>query len=283
MDHRIHLSAFALFSPAPHTPLSWVYPREMIEHFWYEPEYWEDVARTLERGCFDMLFFADGLAGGSTPDQIRYAIQFPCHDPVALVTYLAGIVKRLGFAVTMSTTFYPPYLLTRTLATLDHLTKGRIGWNIVSSVSDAEARGRYDEIRERIPLEASLAQMSMHWNLDCASYDLDQPVAALDVHGTRGLFEMYQKKNPQTTLREIAKTYLTGGDRNPLIGTPAQVADAMVGLLEEGGGNGFQISPPYHAPHYYADLVDSLVPELQRRGLYPDEYRGETLRDHVMD
>ena len=128
-------------------PLSWVYPREKIEHFWYEPEYWESVVRTLERGCFDMLFFADGLAGGSTPDQIRYAIQFPCHDPVALVTYLSAVAKRLGFAVTMSTTFYPPYLLARTLATLDHLTKGRIGWNIVSSISTAEARNfGYDEI-----------------------------------------------------------------------------------------------------------------------------------------
>jgi FMN-dependent oxidoreductase (nitrilotriacetate monooxygenase family) len=149
MDRPIHLSAFALFSPAPHMPLSWIYPREKIDHFWYQPEYWEEVVHTLERGCFDMLFFADGLAGGSTPDEIRYAIQFPCHDPVALVTYLSGIVKRLGFAVTMSTTFYPPFLLARTLATLDHLTKGRIGWNIVSSVSDAEARNfGHDEIPE---------------------------------------------------------------------------------------------------------------------------------------
>ena len=410
-------------------PLSWIYPREKIDALWYQPEYWERVAHTLERGCFDMLFFADGLAGGSTPDQIRYAIQFPCHDPVSLVTYLSGVVKRLGFAVTMSTTFYPPFLLARTLATLDHLTQGRIGWNIVSSTSDAEARNfglseipehdrRYDladeylalchalwnsweddalvmdmerqvfaepekvhrvdfkgrwyrsegpftvapsprrrpflfqagqsergktfaarhaegifsaargtaqmraftddlaarldaagkdpravpifwagqpivaeteseardrwrEIRERIPLEASLAQMSMHWDMDCASYDLDAPVADLEVSGTRGLFEMYQKRDPQTTLREIAKTYLIGSDRNPLVGTPTQVVDAMIHLLEAGGGNGFQISPPYYAPHYFADLVDLLVPELQRRGVYRESYSGTTLREHL--
>lgn len=431
MDGQIHLSAFALFAPAPHMPLSWIYPPEKIKHLWHEPEYWEGVVRTLERGRFDMLFLADGLAGGSTPDQIRYGIQFPCHDPVSLVTYLSALVKRLGFAVTMSTTFYPPFLLARTLATLDHLTKGRIGWNIVSSISDAEARNfghekipehdhrydvadeymelchalwnsweddalimdmegqvfadpdkvhrvdfngrwyqargpftvapsprrrpflfqagqsdrgktfaarhaegifsaargttqmrafsddiaarleaagkdpksvpilwagqpivaetdgeardRYDEIRARIPLEASLAQMSMHWNVDCASLDLDQPVADLEVPGTRGLFEMYQKKNPQTTLREIAKTYLIGSDKNPLVGTPTQVAEAMVALLEEGGGNGFQISPPYYAPDYFSHLVDLLVPELQKRGLYKTEYSGTTLRDHLMN
>ncbi len=429
MDRLVHLSAFSLFAPAPHTPLSWIYPREKISHLWCEPEYWERVARTLERGGFDMLFFADGLHGGATRDQVRYAIQFPSHDPVALVTYLSGIVKRLGFAVTMSTTFYPPFLLARTLATLDHLTRGRIGWNIVSSTSDSEAqnfgldtipehdrrydladeymevchalwnsweddalvmdmegqvfadpdkvhrldfegkwyrvrgpftvapspgrrpllfqagqsergksfaarhaeavfsaargtaqmrafvddlgarferagkdparvpiywagqplvaesaseaRDRYAEIRERIPLEASLAQMSMHWNVDCSALDLDRPVADLVVPGTRGLFEMYQKRNPDTTLREIAKTYLTGSEKNPLVGTASQVVDAMVHLLEEGGGNGFQISPLYYAPDYYRDLVDRLVPELRRRGIYRDGYRGTTLREHV--
>ncbi len=125
MDRQIHLSAFSLYTPAPHTPLSWIYPKEKISHLWCEPEYWEGIVGTLERGCFDMLFLADGLAGGETPDQIRYAAQFPCHDPVSLVTYLSGLAKRLGFAVTMSTTFYPPFLLARTLATLNHLTKGR--------------------------------------------------------------------------------------------------------------------------------------------------------------
>jgi len=124
--------------------------------------------------------------------------------------------------------------------------------------------------------------MSMHWNMDCTAYDLDQPVADLEVSGTRGLFEMYQKRDPQMTLREIAKTYLTGSEKNPFVGTPSQVADALVATLEEGGGNGFLISPPYYAPDYYADLADLLVPELQRRGLYRQEYTGETLHDHLM-
>lgn len=140
MPKAIHLSAFMLFAPAPYTPLSWIYPDEKVIHKWYEPAYWKSVASTLERGNFDMLFLADSLAGGTTPDQIRYAIQFPCHDPESLVTYLSAVVERLGFAVTMSTIFYPPFLLARTLATLDHLTADRIGWNIVSSISTTEAK-----------------------------------------------------------------------------------------------------------------------------------------------
>lgn len=429
MAKQIHLSAFNHFSPAPHMPLSWIYPREKITHYWYEPEYWESVVRTLERGRFDMLFFADSLHGGASDDQIRYAIQFPTHDPVSLISYLSGIAKTLGFAVTMSTTFYPPFFLARTLATLDHLTKGRIGWNIVSSHSsgearnfgmdelpahderydradeymeacyalwnsweddavvmdmegkvfadpakvhrvdfvgkwyktqgpftvipsprrrpflfqagqsergkafaarhaegifgaargtkqmraycedlavrrealgrdpaeipifwagqpivaatEAEARDRYAEIRARIPLEASLAQMSMHWGIECSDYDIDLPVTDLEVPGTRGLFEIYQKSDLKITLRDIAKSYLSGSDKNPLIGTPDQVADAMQYLLEEGGGDGFQISPPYYAPDYYADLVDQLIPVLQKRGIYREDYNGSTLREHL--
>ena len=147
--------------------------------------------------------------------------------------------------------------------------------------SASEARERWAAIRARIPLEASLAQMSMHFNLDLSQFDIDVPVQDLDVPGTRGLFEMYQKYDVNITLRDIAKTYLTGSDTNPLVGTPSQVADAMQHFLEEGGGNGFQITPPFYAPDYYEDLVNLLVPELQKRGVYRDDYTGTTLREHL--
>ena len=410
-------------------PLSWIHPRQKVIHRWYESQYWESIANTLERGGFDMLFLADSLHGGNTPDQIKYAIQFPVHDPVALVTYLSATVKKLGFAVTMSTTFSPVFSLARTLSTLDHLTHGRVGWNIVASfgtgearnfglddlpahaerydradeymqacyalwnsweddamvvdmeqqvfadpakvhradfvgrwyktqgpftvvpsprrrpflfqagqsergksfaakhadgifsvargrgqmrayctdiaeraernrrdpasipilwaaaplvaASETQARERYDEIRSRIPLAASLAQMSAHWDVDLSEFDIDRSVADLEVPGIKGLFEIYSKADPEVTLREIAKTYLSGGDRNPFVGTPVQVADAMQSFLEEGGGNGFQLTPSYYAPEYFADLVRLLVPELKRRGVFRDAYAGITLREHL--
>ena len=71
MPKMMHLAGFVLFAPAPHMTMSWVYPREKITHHWYETEYWESVATTLERGKFDMLFFADTWAGGTTPASTR--------------------------------------------------------------------------------------------------------------------------------------------------------------------------------------------------------------------
>ena len=133
-----------------------------------------------------MLFFADSLAGGTQPEQVRYAIQFPSHDPVALVTYLSAVVKKLGFAVTMSTTFYPPFLLARTLATLDHLTKGRIGWNIVSSTSTAEANNfglaslpAHDDRYERADeyMQACYGLWNS-WEADAVQMDMDRKIFA---------------------------------------------------------------------------------------------------------
>jgi FMN-dependent oxidoreductase (nitrilotriacetate monooxygenase family) len=64
---------------------------------------------------------------------VREAVQFPVHDPLTLVSGLAATVDRLGFVVTASTTSEQPYLLARRFASLDHLTRGRIGWNVVTS------------------------------------------------------------------------------------------------------------------------------------------------------
>ena len=138
MNKMMHLTGFMVHCPAPHTLMSWIYPREKTRHYWYEPEYWQTIARTLERGKFDMFFFADQLAAydaykGDMEPTLRYALQFPIHDPVVLVPALSTVTEKLGFAITMSATYYAPYMLVRKLSTLDHLTKGRIGWNIVTS------------------------------------------------------------------------------------------------------------------------------------------------------
>ena len=429
MTKKMHLSGFMIYCPAPHMIMSWVYPREKIRHQWTETEYWVEIAQTLERGKFDMFFFADGWGGGTNAQGVRYGIQFPNSDPLCLIPYLAAVTKNLGFAATMSTTFYPPYMLARKLASLDHITKGRIGWNIVSSIASGEARNfgmddlpphdeRYDradeymevcyqlwnsweddalvmdmengifadptkihkidfegkwnkvqgpltvipspqrqpylfqagqsdrgrefaakhtecifavgtstrqmrefsddiaarcddngrdpgsvkilwsaqplvadteqealtrqhEIRERIPLEASLALMSGHFNYDLTKLDVDQPVGNLKVPGTQGMLEAYTKSNPNITLREIASSYLSGNDSGPMIGTASQVADHLIYLLEEGGGDGFQITPSYYAPDYYIDLNRLLIPELQKRGAFRTEYGDGMLRDRM--
>jgi FMN-dependent oxidoreductase (nitrilotriacetate monooxygenase family) len=100
--------------------------------------YWQKLARELDTAGFDFLFFADALGYPMYDDTIpevvvREAVQFPVHDPLTIVSGLAATVDRLGFVVTASTTSEQPYLLARRFASLDHLTNGRIGWNVVTS------------------------------------------------------------------------------------------------------------------------------------------------------
>ncbi len=136
---QIHLNAFMLFCAAPITRLSWVYPKDKIRHQWYEMPYWEEIAATLEEGAFDAMFLADNIGGyGNSPENIRYGNHFPLLDPTVLAARLAGKTEHLGFVVTMSTTFVPPYMLARTMQTLDHVTEGRIAWNIVTSSNPHE-------------------------------------------------------------------------------------------------------------------------------------------------
>ncbi len=180
----MHLTGFMLYAPAPHTQLSWVYPPEKIRHHWHEVEYWEEIARTLEEGRFDLFFFADGWAGGGEAGT-RWAIQFPTHDPLTLIPRLSGVTEHLGFGATMSTTFYPPYMLARKLASLDHVTKGRIGWNIVTSINGREGRNfgielpphdeRYDRADEYLDL---CCQLWESWDDDAVVMDMEKRVFA---------------------------------------------------------------------------------------------------------
>ena len=107
--------------------------------------YWTDLARTLERGLFDGLFIAD-IVGVYDVYQagidltLRESIQLPVNDPVVLVSAMAAVTQHLGFGVTVNPTTEHPYLLARRFGTLDHLTTGRIGWNVVTGYLDSAAR-----------------------------------------------------------------------------------------------------------------------------------------------
>jgi len=117
----------------------WAHP-EQNTHRYKELAYWTDLARLLERGCFDFLFLADSYGypwlGGGTPDvTFEQAVEMPKNDPMLLIPALAAAATDLNFIVTASTTFEQPYANARRFATLDHLTGGRIGWNVVTTSS----------------------------------------------------------------------------------------------------------------------------------------------------
>lgn len=140
----LSLFAFDVVSPSHQTPGSW--RREGDEgHRYTDLNYWTDLARMLETAGFEGMFFADTVGyhdvyEGRPDAALRDAAQFPINDPAMLISAMASVTKHLTFGVTSSLTYEQPYLLARRFSTLDHLTKGRVGWNIVTSYSESAAR-----------------------------------------------------------------------------------------------------------------------------------------------
>ncbi|WP_343885138.1 NtaA/DmoA family FMN-dependent monooxygenase, partial [Subtercola frigoramans] len=106
----------------------------------WEPDMFQDGIRILERGGFDFMILEDSSMvpetfGGSPEFYLNHGIMAPKLDPVPLVPYLAMATKHIGIVPTLTTGFYQPWMLARLMTTLDHLTKGRIGWNIVTATT----------------------------------------------------------------------------------------------------------------------------------------------------
>jgi FMN-dependent oxidoreductase (nitrilotriacetate monooxygenase family) len=122
----------------------WTHPRDRSAEY-LSLDYWMGLARLLEEGLFDGLFLADVLGiydvhGGNGDAAIRNAVQVPLIDPMLLVPAMAAATRHLGFGVTCNLAWESPALMARRFSTLDHLTKGRIGWNIVTGYLDSAAR-----------------------------------------------------------------------------------------------------------------------------------------------
>lgn len=145
MPDEIRLNAFAMNCVAHQSPGLWTHPRDRSSDY-TRLSYWTDLAKTLERGRFDGLFLADVLGVydvfGNSPDAaLRNAAQVPVGDPLLLVSAMAAVTQHLGFGVTCTLSYEPPYPFARRMTTLDHLTCGRIGWNIVTGYLDSAAKG----------------------------------------------------------------------------------------------------------------------------------------------
>jgi alkanesulfonate monooxygenase len=142
---EIRLNAFAMNTVGHQSPGLWAHPRDRSLSY-TDLGYWTGLARTLERGRFDGIFLADVLGiydvyGGSPDAALRHAVQVPVGDPLLLVPAMAAVTEHLGFGVTCTLSYEPPYTLARRLSTLDHLTQGRAGWNIVTGYLDSAATG----------------------------------------------------------------------------------------------------------------------------------------------
>lgn len=141
---QIHFNAFDMNCVGHIQHGLWAHPRDQSHRF-NEIGYWMDYAKRLEAGLFDGIFLADvvgvnDVLGGSPDAAIRGAVQVPVNDPMMLVPAMAAVTTHLGFGVTANLTYDPPFLFARRMSTLDHLTGGRIGWNIVTGYLDSAAK-----------------------------------------------------------------------------------------------------------------------------------------------
>ena len=142
---EIRLNAFEMNCVGHQSPGLWAHPRDRSASY-TDLGYWTGLAKMLERGRFDGIFLADVLGvydvyGGSPDAALRHAVQVPVNDPLLLVPAMAAVTEHLGFGVTCTLSYEPPYTLARRMSTLDHLTKGRAGWNIVTGYLDSAATG----------------------------------------------------------------------------------------------------------------------------------------------
>jgi len=143
MTKKIHLLGFVQNGVNSHATGMWRHPLDKVGWDFARPEYWQHMARTMERGLFDAVFIADELAPyttheGSSDVVVKYAVQCPTHEPSTIVPIITGATTHLGVGLTLSTAFEHPYSLCRRLSSLDHLSAGRLAWNIVSSYSKSE-------------------------------------------------------------------------------------------------------------------------------------------------
>jgi FMN-dependent oxidoreductase (nitrilotriacetate monooxygenase family) len=139
----MHLCGFLIAGPVVHSHAIWRNPAHPTDFL--SLQHYAHIARVLERGCFDFLFFADRLAiadryGGSHEVGIRHGDQDATRmDPLPILGAMAAVTEHLGLGATRSTTYDTPYNVAREFATLDHISGGRAAWNVVTSMNDGEA------------------------------------------------------------------------------------------------------------------------------------------------
>jgi FMN-dependent oxidoreductase (nitrilotriacetate monooxygenase family) len=406
---------------------------------WMKPQLFTDMARSLERAGFDYLLLEDSsyiadLYHGTMQVYLENAIATPRQDPAVVAGLMTQVTSRIGIVPTLGTFAYPPYLLARLVGTLDQVSDGRIGWNLVTGSSDRAAQNfglpgmpehdlRYemaeeyisvvkalwnswgpgsiladtdsgvfadwtkvqtvdyvgehyssrgplnsgplpqgeaviaqaggssrgkqfaakhadtvvtavhgleamktyrDDVRSRMlelgrkpddckvlflvspvigateaeaaekarardarklaDAELRLAHLSKVTNIDFGQFPLDEPIGGreLTTNGHQQTLADFLREAGDKTLREAAAA-LGSGACIELVGTPDQVAGQMDEAMQAVGGDGFLLTSEDTTPRYIAEIVDGLVPALQRRQLTRRSYSFNQFRDNLLE
>ena len=210
-DKPFHLGWFTNF-----TPEAWDSPWGTHGETDWTGGFYVDLAKSLERACFDYIILEDTCMvadayGGTMEGSLKNAVFAPKHDPVPLATLIAAATSRLGVVATMSTSFYPPYMLARVSSTIDHIARGRFGWNIVSSAEDRAAQNfGFDAMVEH---DARYDMADEYFDLVCQLWDSWEPGAVImdretgtyadhtKVHAINFEGKYYKSRGPLNTVR----------------------------------------------------------------------------------
>jgi FMN-dependent oxidoreductase (nitrilotriacetate monooxygenase family) len=252
-----HLAWFMNF-----TPDEWNRPFAAGGRPW-TGEFYIDMAKAMERACFDYIMLEDTLMisetyGSSSEAYLKHAIMGPKHDPTPLAALIGANTSHLGVVATMSTLAYPPFMLARLCSTLDSICRGRFGWNIVTSGEDLAAQNfgldklpprhaRYDMADEYVDLCLRL------WG----SWDRDAVVLDRET----GTYADYTKVRP---INFVGKYYKCRGPLNTVPSPQGRPA-----LVQAGG------SP--RGRQFAAQTADSIIaPSAGLAGLkaYRDDVRA---------
>lgn len=142
MNRQMVLVGFLQAQNCTNLPSSWRHPDSRADSM--SADYYQEIARILEAGKFHMAFFDDRLAmpdryGNDHAHTVEYGIRCVKMDPLIVLTTMGLVTEKLGLGATCSTTYYEPFDVARRFATLDLMSGGRAGWNVVTSLNDGEA------------------------------------------------------------------------------------------------------------------------------------------------
>ncbi|HEU4808886.1 MAG TPA: LLM class flavin-dependent oxidoreductase [Homoserinimonas sp.] len=182
MAQQLHFNAFEMNTVSHINHGLWVHP-ENRRHEYTDIDFWIETAQLLERGLFDAVFIADVVGTydvyrGSRDPAVERAVQIPNNDPYLIVPAMAAETSRLGFAVTFATTYESPFANARRLSTLDHLTRGRIAWNVVTGYLPDAARnfGLTEQVSHDVRYELAEEFLDVSYKLWEGSWDQDAVV-----------------------------------------------------------------------------------------------------------
>jgi len=269
-DGKMRLAAY--FNPTGHHVASWRHPRAVADAH-INIKHYVEITQTAERAKFDLVFLADGVATRQADIEAQSrSVQFIAHfEPITLLSALAMVTERIGLVATMSTSYNAPYHVARKFASLDHISGGRSGWNLVTSGQLAEAlnfnRTEPFPHHERYKRAHEFAEVVMGlWD----SWDDDAFVRDKD----SGLFFEPDKMH---YLNHKGKDYSVRGPLNVPRSPQGQPVVVQAGASDDGKELAAEFAEAIFSPHLNVEAAkayyDDVKTRMRKYGREPDHLK----------